>query len=110
MIVAEKYFSSFGLSQYHGSVVPLTMFLFFALYAAQNTWKMGRVASKKQPLVVKIPPHTVHKLYCETTVQRMLGKHVRNDTCNLILKFEGEPKKNQTFEDDFPSQIFISGN
>ena len=31
----------------------------------EKQWKLGWVMAKKQPQVVKIPPHMVHKLYCE---------------------------------------------
>ena len=39
-------------------------------------WKLGRVMAKKQPQVVKIPPHMVHNLYFEKylSIQSMLGK------------------------------------
>ena len=30
-----------------------------------KNWKLGWLVAKKQPQVVKIPPHMVLKLYCE---------------------------------------------
>ena len=43
-------------------------------FAKQVFKKWGRgVVAKKQPQVVKIPPHMVHKLYSKGTCQSMLG-------------------------------------
>ena len=56
-----------------------------------QTWKLGWVVAKKQPQVVKIPPHIIHimdlKLYCEIYlyIQRMLGKRTHFTIFSLYV-------------------------
>ena len=61
----------------------MLVFPFFLLQMLRKKkWKLGRVVAKKQPQVVKIPPHMVHKLYCERylSIQSMLGKKEEEKT------------------------------
>ena len=57
-------------------------FSFFPHMSCKKKWKLGRVVAKKQPQVVKIPPHMVHRLYCEKylSIQSMLGEKRRRKT------------------------------
>ena len=38
---------------------------FFLQMLRKKKWNLGQVVAKKQPQVVKIPPHMIHKLNCE---------------------------------------------